>query len=202
MLRKTLCAGLIHMRSLEEKSPLDVQYNGKGNKEPTGCTGQFRGKERGTTGKYRTRGREKEELIECTVQREANRGRKSGDGEAAVFPVDVAGRIVHLLVGARYLVASILWLQRISVKCGESWHGRGGGRWQKRYFEARTALSNREERVAEVSEEIERDLVLLGCTAIEDKLQEGVPETIERLALAGIRLWVLTGDKQVLTRPY
>ena len=39
-------------------------------------------------------------------------------------------------------------------------------------------------------------LQLLGCTAIEDKLQTGVPETIANLAAAGIRLWVLTGDKQ------
>ena len=37
--------------------------------------------------------------------------------------------------------------------------------------------------------------MLLGCTAIEDKLQEGVPQCIRTLALAGIRLWVLTGDK-------
>jgi hypothetical protein len=48
-----------------------------------------------------------------------------------------------------------------------------------------------------VSEEIERDLVLLGCTAIEDKLQEGVPQCIKTLADADIRLWVLTGDKMV-----
>ena len=39
-------------------------------------------------------------------------------------------------------------------------------------------------------------LQLLGCTAIEDKLQAGVPEAIANLAAAGIRLWVLTGDKQ------
>lgn len=37
---------------------------------------------------------------------------------------------------------------------------------------------------------------LLGATAIEDKLQEGVPETIAILSLANIKLWVLTGDKQ------
>ena len=48
-----------------------------------------------------------------------------------------------------------------------------------------------------MAEGIERNLVLLGCTAIEDKLQQGVPEAIERLALAGIKIWVLTGDKQV-----
>ena len=37
---------------------------------------------------------------------------------------------------------------------------------------------------------------LLGATAIEDKLQEGVPETIAVLSLANIKIWVLTGDKQ------
>lgn len=37
---------------------------------------------------------------------------------------------------------------------------------------------------------------LLGATAIEDKLQEGVPETITILSLANIKIWVLTGDKQ------
>lgn len=48
-----------------------------------------------------------------------------------------------------------------------------------------------------VAEQVEKELVLLGCTAIEDKLQEGVPATIKTLAQAGIRLWVLTGDKMV-----
>lgn len=71
-------------------------------------------------------------------------------------------------------------------------------RWQERYFAAKTALQGRDERVAAVAEEIERRLQLLGCTAIEDKLQDGVPQCIERLAAAGIRIWVLTGDKQVL----
>nr|CAD1838278.1 unnamed protein product [Ananas comosus var. bracteatus] len=41
----------------------------------------------------------------------------------------------------------------------------------------------------------EEDLVLLGATAVEDKLQNGVPECIDKLAQAGIKLWVLTGDK-------
>jgi P-type E1-E2 ATPase len=35
-----------------------------------------------------------------------------------------------------------------------------------------------------------------GVTAIEDKLQDGVPQTIANLSLAGIKIWVLTGDKQ------
>lgn len=42
---------------------------------------------------------------------------------------------------------------------------------------------------------MENDLKLIGATAIEDKLQDGVPQCIERLARAGIKIWVLTGDK-------
>ena len=47
-----------------------------------------------------------------------------------------------------------------------------------------------------VSQLMEKDLTLLGATAIEDKLQDGVPETISTLLKAKIRVWVLTGDKQ------
>jgi phospholipid-transporting ATPase len=43
-------------------------------------------------------------------------------------------------------------------------------------------------------EEIERGLTLIGCTALEDKLQDQVPETIKELQTAGINVWVLTGD--------
>ena len=39
-------------------------------------------------------------------------------------------------------------------------------------------------------------MVLLGATAIEDKLQDGVPDAIANLIRAGIKVWVLTGDKQ------
>ncbi|KXZ56084.1 hypothetical protein GPECTOR_2g966 [Gonium pectorale] len=67
--------------------------------------------------------------------------------------------------------------------------------WLPEWVEAKTSLQDRDAKVAEVSEKIERNLRLLGCTAIEDKLQEGVPECIRQLAMAGIRIWVLTGDK-------
>ncbi|GLI58430.1 hypothetical protein VaNZ11_000135 [Volvox africanus] len=67
--------------------------------------------------------------------------------------------------------------------------------WLPEWVAAKTSLDGRDEKVAEVSEKIERNLRLLGCTAIEDKLQEGVPQCIKQLALAGIRIWVLTGDK-------
>ncbi|KAJ2856508.1 phospholipid transporting ATPase [Coemansia erecta] len=67
--------------------------------------------------------------------------------------------------------------------------------WKSDYDRAMASLGDRETEVEEVCDRIERDLQLIGGTAIEDKLQDGVPETIAQLALAGIKLWVLTGDK-------
>ncbi|KII88208.1 hypothetical protein PLICRDRAFT_175835 [Plicaturopsis crispa FD-325 SS-3] len=67
--------------------------------------------------------------------------------------------------------------------------------WSERYHQASVAIDNREALVEEVSNEIEQDLRLLGATAIEDKLQDGVPETIADLKRAGIKVWVATGDK-------
>ncbi|KAL3644621.1 putative phospholipid-transporting ATPase 9 [Castilleja foliolosa] len=62
--------------------------------------------------------------------------------------------------------------------------------------EAKNSVSaDRETLIDEVTDEIEKDLILLGATAVEDKLQQGVPECIDKLAQAGIKLWVLTGDK-------
>lgn len=67
--------------------------------------------------------------------------------------------------------------------------------WNKEYELAAAAVQDREEKLERVSDMIEQDLTLLGGTAIEDRLQEGVPDTIALLADAGIKLWVLTGDK-------
>lgn len=63
------------------------------------------------------------------------------------------------------------------------------------YHEASVAMERREERMQDLASDMERDLVLLGSTAIEDRLQEGVPETIADLKRAGINVWVATGDK-------
>uniref|UniRef100_A0A3Q3E4Q7 Phospholipid-transporting ATPase n=1 Tax=Labrus bergylta TaxID=56723 RepID=A0A3Q3E4Q7_9LABR len=65
----------------------------------------------------------------------------------------------------------------------------------RRLNAARTALQQREERLQEAFSYIEKDLHLLGATGVEDKLQDKVQETIEALRLAGIKVWVLTGDK-------
>ena len=67
--------------------------------------------------------------------------------------------------------------------------------WNREHEIAAAAIQDREDKLEAVSDLIERDLTLLGGTAIEDRLQEGVPDTIALLADAGIKLWVLTGDK-------
>jgi magnesium-transporting ATPase (P-type) len=69
--------------------------------------------------------------------------------------------------------------------------------WHKRWKELQ--LSNapdKDTRLDLLGAELENNLELVGASAIEDKLQDGVPETIALLIEAGIRVWVLTGDKQ------
>lgn len=68
--------------------------------------------------------------------------------------------------------------------------------WNKKFVAATNDINDRARRIAEVANEIEQNLDLVGTTAIEDKLQDGVPQTIELLSSAGIKVWVLTGDKQ------
>ncbi|KAF9481771.1 phospholipid-translocating P-type ATPase [Pholiota conissans] len=67
--------------------------------------------------------------------------------------------------------------------------------WSRVYDNATNAIENREEEIDKANEQIEHSLLILGATALEDKLQEGVPEAIEMLHRAGIKLWILTGDK-------
>ncbi|RLN47248.1 hypothetical protein BBJ29_009536 [Phytophthora kernoviae] len=64
------------------------------------------------------------------------------------------------------------------------------------YVEASTSLEDRETKLDACAEMIEKNMNLLGVTAIEDKLQEGVPTAIFDLAQAGIKVWVLTGDRE------
>ncbi|KAH7285550.1 hypothetical protein KP509_33G033100 [Ceratopteris richardii] len=67
--------------------------------------------------------------------------------------------------------------------------------WSKKFREASSSIEDREWKMAEVCDQLERDLELLGVVAIEDKLQDGVPEAITTLRRAGINFWMLTGDK-------
>ncbi|KAJ8447209.1 hypothetical protein Cgig2_030440 [Carnegiea gigantea] len=68
--------------------------------------------------------------------------------------------------------------------------------WQSAYATASTAIIGRAAQLRKVASRIETDLTLLGATAIEDRLQPGVPEALVSLRNAGIKVWVLTGDKQ------
>ncbi|KAK4656686.1 drs2 neo1 protein [Podospora pseudocomata] len=68
--------------------------------------------------------------------------------------------------------------------------------WKEIYLEATTSLVNRQEQIENAAEIIEQDYELAGATAIEDKLQQGVPETIDKLRRANIKVWMLTGDKR------
>lgn len=87
--------------------------------------------------------------------------------------------------GLRTLCYSFKWLDKNSYQT-----------WSKDYSEAKTAISDRATKVQAVGERIEFDLELIGATAIEDKLQDGVSEAIDKLRRAGIKMWMLTGDKR------
>jgi phospholipid-translocating ATPase len=68
--------------------------------------------------------------------------------------------------------------------------------WKQKYLSATTSIVDRQDKIERAAELLETKLELLGATAIEDKLQKGVPDAIERLRRAGIKLWMLTGDKR------
>lgn len=67
--------------------------------------------------------------------------------------------------------------------------------WLKEYEIAKKSLNRKLEKMEDLQEKMEKKLKLIGATAIHDKLQDGVPETIQALREAGLKVWVLTGDK-------
>ncbi|CAD8045715.1 unnamed protein product [Paramecium sonneborni] len=67
--------------------------------------------------------------------------------------------------------------------------------WNKQYIKATQLIDNRESKIQNMIEQLERQLEFLGITGVEDKLQDDVSHTIENLKNAGINVWMLTGDK-------
>lgn len=67
--------------------------------------------------------------------------------------------------------------------------------WSAAFSQAKDACENNKLNLRAINARVERELHLLGATAIEDKLQDGVPETVCLLRRASVKLWVLTGDK-------
>ncbi|KAH8058462.1 phospholipid-translocating ATPase [Aureococcus anophagefferens] len=85
---------------------------------------------------------------------------------------------------------------RTLVYSAQAWSEARFSAWyETHYAPAARSLVGREEQLRG-AHEAEKDLVLVGATAIEDRLQDGVPETIALMAAADIKLWVLTGDKR------
>eukprot|EP01114_Cavostelium_apophysatum_P004419 TRINITY_DN1464_c0_g1_i1.p1 TRINITY_DN1464_c0_g1~~TRINITY_DN1464_c0_g1_i1.p1 ORF type:complete len:1137 (+),score=375.62 TRINITY_DN1464_c0_g1_i1:221-3631(+) len=66
----------------------------------------------------------------------------------------------------------------------------------KAFTDASHSMEDRQKKIDALADDLETDLQLIGTTAIEDKLQQGVPEAIAYLLEAGINIWVITGDKQ------
>ncbi|KAL0484641.1 phospholipid-transporting ATPase, partial [Acrasis kona] len=69
-------------------------------------------------------------------------------------------------------------------------------KWNVDFEEAKLSFIDRTQKIENVSDQIEKNLKLVGISAIEDELQKGVPDTILELGNANIKIWVLTGDKQ------
>lgn len=66
--------------------------------------------------------------------------------------------------------------------------------WATIYEQAAATINGRGDALDSAAELIEKDLFLLGATAIEDKLQDGVPDTIHTLQMAGIKVGRLSSS--------
>lgn len=73
-------------------------------------------------------------------------------------------------------------------------------RWKVEYDAACASLKRRNERVEACIDQLERDMDFVGITAVEDLLQANVKQSIEWLREAGIKVWMLTGDKMETAR--
>eukprot|EP00672_Neobodo_designis_P023113 CAMPEP_0174846656 /NCGR_PEP_ID=MMETSP1114-20130205/12434_1 /TAXON_ID=312471 /ORGANISM="Neobodo designis, Strain CCAP 1951/1" /LENGTH=1076 /DNA_ID=CAMNT_0016080921 /DNA_START=160 /DNA_END=3390 /DNA_ORIENTATION=- len=85
---------------------------------------------------------------------------------------------------------------RTLIVCGKTITQEEFDAWYERFVEAGKALENRSAIVDQVCLEMEKDMILIGITAIEDRLQDRVPETLQFFLSAGVVVWMLTGDKR------
>lgn len=68
-------------------------------------------------------------------------------------------------------------------------------KWSENYEKAYNRLDIDHKQISRLMNELEYGVLLLGITAIEDKLQNNLKSTIENLRSAGIKIWMITGDK-------
>uniref|UniRef100_A0AAQ4Q692 Phospholipid-transporting ATPase n=1 Tax=Gasterosteus aculeatus aculeatus TaxID=481459 RepID=A0AAQ4Q692_GASAC len=112
--------------------------------------------------------------------------------DSSIFPRVVSGKVEQ--VKARVEQNAVEGLRTLCVayrRLSESEYKEA----RRHLNEAQLALQDREQRLAQAYDTIEKDFVLLGATAVEDRLQEKAADTIESLHKAGMKVWVLTGDK-------
>ncbi|KAI0369507.1 protein transporter [Pilatotrama ljubarskyi] len=121
------------------------------------------------------------------------------------------GEITFLQKGADVVMAKIVqrndWLEeecanmareglRTLVMARRRLSEQAYAHFKEQHHQASIKLEGRNEAMASVvADLLERDLELLGLTGVEDKLQDEVKSTLELLRNAGIKIWMLTGDK-------
>jgi len=67
--------------------------------------------------------------------------------------------------------------------------------WVEKYKAAQSAMTNRDQQLDELAAQAEQAIEIVGITAVEDKLQDYVADTISKVKKGGVKVWVLTGDK-------
>ena len=113
--------------------------------------------------------------------------------ETSVLPLCLSGPIEatnrdidrYALVGLRTLAVACRQLSEREL-----------AKFEQDFAAAQQAIEGREEAIQSVYADIEKGFNLLGATAVEDKLQEGVKDTLVAMAAAGVSVWILTGDKK------
>uniref|UniRef100_A0AAQ5ZJT3 Phospholipid-transporting ATPase n=1 Tax=Amphiprion ocellaris TaxID=80972 RepID=A0AAQ5ZJT3_AMPOC len=106
--------------------------------------------------------------------------------DSSIFPRVVSGKVEQVKAREGLRTLCVAYRRLSESEYAEACH---------HLTEAKLALQDREQRLAQAYDIIERDFVLLGATAVEDRLQEKAADTIESLHKAGMKVWVLTGDK-------
>ncbi|ELP90113.1 phospholipid-transporting ATPase, putative [Entamoeba invadens IP1] len=108
----------------------------------------------------------------------------------------------HIMNGlckiGQYCDVSVLATQglRTLVMCKREVSEEEYDTWVKDWEKAQSTIEGREEVMKEVIKKMESEMEVIGCSGVEDKLQEGVIETLDMLVRGGIKVWVITGDKE------
>uniref|UniRef100_A0A673X2F8 Phospholipid-transporting ATPase n=1 Tax=Salmo trutta TaxID=8032 RepID=A0A673X2F8_SALTR len=106
--------------------------------------------------------------------------------DTSIFPRVVSGKVEQVRAREGLRTLCVAYRRLSPAEYEEACH---------QLSDAKLALKDREQRLAQAYDLIERDFTLLGATAVEDRLQEKAADTIESLQKAGMKVWVLTGDK-------